>query len=104
MRRPVAVVAVLLVTLCVRHDNAQQKPSPPAPAATGTISGVLTGADLGQPMRKAQVRLLTPGSRRSSLSRPDRRRPSTSRSDEVASFCRGQRAHFPRVVAGVFVP
>ena len=58
MQTPLLVVVVAIAALCVY-------PPPPAyadqqnVAATGTIAGTLTSADLGRPIRKAQVKLVS---------------------------------------------
>jgi hypothetical protein len=63
MRNAATGLAVLLVCVCAPLSFAQQKPAAPPPTPAGTIAGALTSADLGQPVRKAQVRLITPASR-----------------------------------------
>lgn len=71
MTRHIIVASVLL---CVLGPvaSAQQAPTP---AATGVIAGALSSADLGQPVRKAQVRLqsATPRMTRTTTSDADGR-------------------------------
>jgi hypothetical protein len=53
-------VTVLAIVLCIGRlalADPQQRPAPPA--ATGVIAGALTSADLGRPVRRAQVKIVS---------------------------------------------
>ena len=52
-----ASLAVSILVLVVATEVAGQKP--PATAPSGIIAGLLTSADLGQPVRRAQVKLVS---------------------------------------------
>jgi hypothetical protein len=66
MRKSLAgIVTLASVIAFPLRLSAQQPPQAPSPAPGGVIAGILTSGDLGQPVRKAPVRLVTVATRQS---------------------------------------